>query len=144
MRSWGRFPHDEISAFIRRGRGFPGGSVVKNLPAMQEIQELITASGRSPGRNGNPLQNSYLENLMDKGAWRTIVHEVAKSQVQHSDWECKKRKGSELTLSPPLTIHQVRTQQKVAVHKPARGLLPGIRSVGILILDFPASRIVKN
>ena len=79
------FPHDEISAFIRRGRGFPGGSVVKNLPAMQEIQELITASGRSPGRNGNPLQNSYLENLMDKGAWRTTVHEVAKSQAQHSD-----------------------------------------------------------
>ena len=35
MRSWGRFPHDEISAFIRRGRGFPGGSVVKNLPAVQ-------------------------------------------------------------------------------------------------------------
>lgn len=45
---------------------------------------------------------------------------------------------------PPLTTHQVRTQQKVAVHKPARGLSPGIKSVGILILDFPASRIVKN
>ena len=59
--------------------------MVKNLPAMQEIQELITGSGRSGRRNGNPLQNSYLENLMDRGAWRAIVHGVAKSQVQHSD-----------------------------------------------------------
>ena len=113
MRSWSRFPHDEITAFIRRGRGFPGGSEVKNLPAMQEIQELITGSGRSPGRrNGNPLQYSYLENLMDRRAWRATVHGVAKSQAQHSNWECKKRKRPELALSPPLTTHQVRTQQK--------------------------------
>ena len=31
---------------------------------------LIPGSGRSPeGRNGNPLQNSCLENPMHKGAW---------------------------------------------------------------------------
>ena len=36
--------------------------------------------GRFPGeRNGNPLQNSYLENLMDRGAWRATVPTVAKS-----------------------------------------------------------------
>ena len=39
--------------------GFPGGSVVKHLPAMQETQEvsgLIAGSGRSPGEeNGDPL-----------------------------------------------------------------------------------------
>ena len=28
--------------------------------------------------NGNPLQYSYLENLMDKGAWQAIVHVVTK------------------------------------------------------------------
>ena len=59
--------------------------MVKNLPAMQEIQELITGSGRSGRRNGNPLQNSYLENLMDRGAWRAIVHGVAKRWSRLSD-----------------------------------------------------------
>ena len=32
-------------------------------------------------RHGNPLQYSYLENPMDRGAWRAIVHRVAKSQT---------------------------------------------------------------
>ena len=34
--------------------------------------------GRHPGGgHGNPLQCSCLENPMDRGAWRAIVHEVA-------------------------------------------------------------------
>ena len=37
-------------------------------------------SGRFPeGGHGYPLQYSCLENLMDRGAWRTTVHGVAKS-----------------------------------------------------------------
>ena len=32
-------------------------------------------------RHGNPLQYSYLENPMDRGAWRAIAHRVAKSQT---------------------------------------------------------------
>ena len=36
--------------------------------------------GRSPGEeNGYQLQYSCLENPMDRGAWWTIVHRVAKS-----------------------------------------------------------------
>ena len=36
---------------------FPGGSVVKNLPANAGDVSLIPGSGRSPGEgNGNPLQ----------------------------------------------------------------------------------------
>ena len=34
------------------------------------------------GGNGNPLQYSCLENLMDKGAWQAAVHRVAKSWTQ--------------------------------------------------------------
>ena len=46
--------------------GFPGGSVVKNLPANVEGASLIPGLGRSPGeRNGNPPQYSYLGNPMD-------------------------------------------------------------------------------
>ena len=38
----------------------------------------IPGSGRSPGEeNDNPLQYSYLGNLMDRGSWQAIVHGVA-------------------------------------------------------------------
>ena len=41
---------------------------------------LIPGSGRSPGEaNGIPLHYSYLENLMDGGAWWATPHGVAKS-----------------------------------------------------------------
>ena len=43
----------------------------------------IPGSGRSPGGgNGHPLQDSSLENPMDRGAWQTTVHGVAKSWTQ--------------------------------------------------------------
>ena len=65
---------------------FPGVSVVKNLPAMQESQGLIPGLGTSPGKgNGYPLQYSCLENLMDRGAWWATVHGVTKSQIQLSE-----------------------------------------------------------
>ena len=51
---------------------FPGGAVVKNLPANAgDTRDAcsIPGSGRSPGiGNGNPLQYSCLENSMDRGA----------------------------------------------------------------------------
>ena len=65
---------------------FPGGSMVKNLSANAGNSGSIHGSGRSPGEgNGNPLQYSGLGNPMDRGAWRAIVLEVAKSQIQLSD-----------------------------------------------------------
>ena len=46
----------------------------------------IPGLGRSPGEgNSNPLQYPCLENLMDRGAWWTAVHGVAKSQARLSD-----------------------------------------------------------
>ena len=36
--------------------------------------------------NGNPLQYSRLENLMDGGAWQAVVHRVAKSRTRLSDF----------------------------------------------------------
>ena len=60
--------------------GFPGGSVVKNLPANTGDTDLIPGSGRSPGGgNGNPVQYSCLENPIDRGACGATVHGVAKS-----------------------------------------------------------------
>ena len=60
-------------------QGFPGGSAVENLPANAGDVGLIPGSGRSPGvGNSNPLQYYCLENLMNREAWRTTVHGVAK------------------------------------------------------------------
>ena len=60
--------------------GFPGGSVVKNPPAKAGDMGLIPGLGRFPGgENGNPLQYSCLENPLDRGVWKAIVHGVSKS-----------------------------------------------------------------
>ena len=40
----------------------------------------IPGSGGAPGAgHGNPFQDSFLENHMDRGAWQATVHRVAKS-----------------------------------------------------------------
>ena len=60
----------------------PSGSVSKESACNAGDLGSIPGSGRSPGeRNGNPLQYSYLENPMDRGAWQTTVHRVAKSRI---------------------------------------------------------------
>jgi len=63
--------------------GFTSGTVVNNLSANSGDEGdvgSIPGLGRSPEvGNGNPLQHSCLGNPMDRGAWRTIVHGVAKS-----------------------------------------------------------------
>ena len=60
--------------------------VVKNPPAIAgDIRDMgsIPGSGRSPGGgHGNLLQYSYLENPIDRGAWRATVHRAAKSWTQ--------------------------------------------------------------
>ena len=64
---------------------FPGGTVVKNLPASSgDIRDTgsIPESGRAPGGgHGNPLQHSCLENPMDRGDWQAMVQGVAKSRT---------------------------------------------------------------
>ena len=62
--------------------GFPSGKLVKNMPANAGDPGSISGSGRSPGGGpGNPLQDSYLENPMVRGAWRAKVHGAVKSQA---------------------------------------------------------------
>ena len=59
--------------------GFPSGSGGKESPCNAGDTGSITGSERFPGEgNGNPLQYSFLENSMDRGAWRAIVHGIAK------------------------------------------------------------------
>ena len=59
--------------------GFPGGSVVKNLPANIGDSGWIPWLGRCPGEgNDNSLQSSCLGNPKDKGALWGTVHGVTK------------------------------------------------------------------
>ena len=92
-------------------RGFPSGSVVKNLPASAGDAGLILGSGRSPGEgNGNPLQYSCLGNLMDRGAWWATVHEVTKSWTPNN-----KHQEHKHTVSLPGLSNQTTTIQSVNV-----------------------------
>ena len=62
--------------------GFPGGSDGKESACNAEDLSSIPGSERSPGEeNGKPLQYSYLENSMDRGAWNDTVHGDAESQT---------------------------------------------------------------
>ena len=64
---------------------FPGGSVVKNLPAVQEPQEkgIQSLDGEDPLEEGMAIHSSILtwRIPMDRGAWRVTVHRIAKSQT---------------------------------------------------------------
>ena len=53
--------------------------MVKNLPASVGDIGLTAGSGRFP------VPRSRLENLMDRGVWQAIIHEVTKSQTRLSN-----------------------------------------------------------
>ena len=53
--------------------GLPGGSDGKNSACNEGDTGSILGSGKSPGEgNGNPFQNSCLENSMNRGAWQGL------------------------------------------------------------------------
>ena len=68
-----------------RDTGFPHGSDSKesacNAGDAGDMGWIPELGGSLGVGNGNPLQYSCLENPMDRGAWRTILHRVAKSQT---------------------------------------------------------------
>ena len=70
--------------------------MVKNLPVRAgDIRDAgcIPGSGRSSGEgNDSPLQYSYLENPMDRGAWWATVHGVAKSRSEEHTSELQSQK----------------------------------------------------
>ena len=65
---------------------FPGSTEVKNTSASAGDAGLIPGLGRSPGEgNGNPLQYSFLENPMDRGAWQSMgLQRVRHNSVRNS------------------------------------------------------------
>ena len=65
-----------------QGMDFPGSSVVKNPPANSGDAGLIPGLGRSLGvGSGHSLQDSCLENSIDRGAWWATVYGATKLDV---------------------------------------------------------------
>ena len=71
--------------FLKEIWGFPGGSDDKGSTCNVRDLGSVPGSGRSGGGNGNPLRYPCLENSMDRGACRAIVHEITKTQGGLSD-----------------------------------------------------------
>ena len=137
-------PSENLKVLV--SANFPGGSVVKNPPANPgDIREvgLIPGLGRSPGGGlGNPFQYSFLENPMDLGAWRAIVHSVSKSGQDWSSFACMHTQTEGMYKTIPIKspgaeslMHFSRSQhipcvsqlvaggiKHVLLHLPGRGL----------------------
>ena len=81
--------------------GFPGGSVVKNLPANTGDLGSTPGSQRSPEEGtGNPLQHSCLGNPTDRGAWRAT----------YSPWGCKESDATERLSLSFFPVELIRSQ----------------------------------
>ena len=91
-------------------RGFPGGSVVENLPARQEPQETRV---RSLGWE-DPLEKSMATHSsilawripMDKGAWWATVHRVAnngKNNGESVGYPCIEKHDTVSSWRPPVS-----------------------------------------
>ena len=66
---------------------------------------LIPGLGRSPGgRNGKLLQDSCLENFMDRGAWQSTLQRVAKN-----------RTGTTKQLNTDISLNTVKLISKTAM-----------------------------
>ena len=59
--------------------GFPNGSVVKNLPAMQKMWvQSLGQKDPLEKEMATPLQYSCLRNPVDRGTWWATFHGLAK------------------------------------------------------------------
>ena len=88
--SWSSLNHLQDYSFLFSKHSphlsFPGGTGGKKLACQCRRHKRCRFdpwSGRSPGGgHDNSLQYSCLEDPMDRGAWRAVVHKVRKSRTQ--------------------------------------------------------------
>ena len=64
---------------------FSGGSDGKEVTCNAGDMDSTPGIGKTGEQHGDPLQSSFLENPMDRGAWRATVHGLAKSSTRMND-----------------------------------------------------------
>ena len=78
--SWGRGGWDELGDYIHPG--LPCWLIGKEFVCNAGDTSSIPGMGRSPGEgNGSPLQYSYLENPMDRGACQATIYGVTRVRL---------------------------------------------------------------
>ena len=79
-------PRSRVAVSYGYVQGFPGGSVLKNLPASAGDVGSIPGLGRSPREgNSNPPQYSYLKNPMTEEPEGLQSTGLQKSWIRFSD-----------------------------------------------------------
>ena len=74
--------------------GFPGGSDDKESACNVGDLGSTPGLGRSPGGGySNPLQYSWLEDPMDRGAWQAMVHRETESDTTEATYQASKQEG---------------------------------------------------
>ena len=100
---------------------------VKSLPAARDLCSIL-GSGRSPGGgHGYPLQPSWLESPMDRGAWRATVHGVTKNGTPLNDSHFLSFGGA--TIYPPITTKS----KAVGIRDRESGVLGGLLTTTLVI-----------
>ena len=83
---------------------------------------LIPGSERSPrGGHGNPLQDSCLENPMDRGEWQATVHRVAKNQTQLKCLSTQQHSKTTEMLQQKGKTNKIRPWKKRTKHQIPQG-----------------------
>ena len=82
--------------------------VVKNPPAnagdIRDMGSILGLGRYTGGGHGNPLQYSYLENPMDRGAWWAMVHWVTKSRTRLKQLSTLGTKEVKVLHCPPIYV----------------------------------------
>ena len=148
MPTWNAVPVSHISHLFRlcgEREGFPHSSVgresTRNSPSRRHrTYEFNPWSRKMPWRrNGNPLQNSCLENSMGRGAWRATVQRFTKSWTRLSDW------GREAGLMRNSFIDQVPFTDECRKKLPLKEHTPFLCSFNASVhSDIFLNKILKN
>ena len=122
---------------------FSGGSEVKASACNEGDLGLIPGLERSPGEgNGNPLQYSFLENPMDRGAWWATVHGIAKSQTPLSDFTLLSDTAAAAVAATKLLQQYLTLCDSIDSSQPGSSV-PGILQTRILecvAISFPSGK----
>ena len=82
------FPFEiiQVCSLLPSCKGFPGGSDGKESTCNAGDLCSISGLGRSPGEgHGSPVQYSFLENFMGRGAWWATIQSMGLQRVRH-EW----------------------------------------------------------